>query len=339
MKGFDVDPDIRKASTLPSSFYTDERYFILSREKIFARSWHFAGAAADFAQLEPFEILPGFLNEPVVFLKTASGMRCLSNVCTHRGNVLVEKPCSGTSIRCRYHGRRFDLNGKLISMPEFEGVEGFPRPADDLTIINTAANAGFVFASLKPHASFEEFIEGAGECFAAFDPGRLTLHSKRDYPINAHWALYCENYLEGFHIPFVHHSLNEVVDYGRYTTQAFRYSSIQTAYDKTGNVSARYVFIFPNLMFNFYAWGISVNIVKPLTASKTVVEFLTYLADPSKVDEGPGNDLDRVEAEDEAIVESVQKGIRSRYYIAGRYSPTREQGTHHFHRLIAEFIQ
>ncbi|MFN2413250.1 MAG: SRPBCC family protein, partial [Pyrinomonadaceae bacterium] len=51
-----------------------------------------------------------------------------------------------------------------------------------------------------------------------------------------------------------------------------------------------------------------------------------------------GGDLDRVEHEDEAIVQSVQKGIRSRFYDRGRYSPTREQGTHHFHRLIAEFI-
>jgi len=42
--------------------------------------------------------------------------------------------------------------------------------------------------------------------------------------------------------------------------------------------------------------------------------------------------------EDEAVVESVQRGIRSRFYKHGRYSPARERGTHHFHRLIAEFM-
>jgi len=48
--------------------------------------------------------------------------------------------------------------------------------------------------------------------------------------------------------------------------------------------------------------------------------------------------LDRVEREDEAIVEAVQRGVRSRLYDRGRYSPTREQGVHHFHRLLGEVI-
>jgi choline monooxygenase len=91
-------------------------------------------------------------------------------------------------------------------------------------------------------------------------------------------------------------------------------------------------------MFNFYPWGVSVNVVRPVSSSKSVVEFLTYVGDESKLDTGAGADLHGVELEDEAVVESVQKGIRSRFYTHGRYSPTREQGTHHFHRLIAEFI-
>jgi len=34
---FDIDPDIRRARTLSSEFYTDERFFEWSKEKIFAR--------------------------------------------------------------------------------------------------------------------------------------------------------------------------------------------------------------------------------------------------------------------------------------------------------------
>jgi choline monooxygenase len=91
-------------------------------------------------------------------------------------------------------------------------------------------------------------------------------------------------------------------------------------------------------MFNFYPWGISVNVVRPVTPSKTVVEFLTYVSDESLLNKGAGADLHSVELEDEAVVESVQRGIRSRFYTHGRYSPTREQGTHRFHRLIAESL-
>ena len=51
-----------------------------------------------------------------------------------------------------------------------------------------------------------------------------------------------------------------------------------------------------------------------------------------------GNDLEKVEREDEFIVESVQKGVNSSFYKAGRFSPKREKGVHHFHRLIASYL-
>jgi len=192
-----------------------------------------------------------------------------------------------------------------------------------------------LFTSLEPSAPFDLFADG----FPDVDLQGLKLTATREYEINAHWALYCENYLEGFHIPYVHKALNEVVDYGTYTTETFRYSSMQTGFDDAGEVAARYLFIFPNLMFNFYPWGISVNMVRPMTHEKTMVEFLTYVRDGASIDGGAGGDLHGVELEDEAVVESVQRGIRSRYYSHGRYSPTRETGTHHFHRLIAEFMK
>lgn len=68
---------------------------------------------------------------------------------------------------------------------------------------------------------------------------------------------------------------------------------------------------------------------------KTKVSFVTYVWREEKLDQGAGAGLDRVEREDEAVVEAVQRGLRSRIYSRGRYSPTREQGVHHFHRLLA----
>ncbi len=130
---------------------------------------------------------------------------------------------------------------------------------------------------------------------------------------------YCNNYLEGFHIPFVHDDLDAVLDYGK-------------------NVAAYYYWVFPNMMFNFYPWGLSVNIVQPLNIERTKVSFVSYVWDRSKLDEGAGSVLDKVEMEDEAVVEGVQKGVRSRFYKAGRFSPTHEKGVHHFHRLLAAFL-
>jgi choline monooxygenase len=81
-----------------------------------------------------------------------------------------------------------------------------------------------------------------------------------------------------------------------------------------------------------------VNIVQPLGPERTRVSFLTYLHDASLRGTGAGADLHRVEMEDEDIVESVQRGVRSRLYDRGRYSPRRESGTHHFHGLLARAL-
>lgn len=354
MNIFDINPDISEAHTLSSKFYTDERYFHESKEKIFARSWQFVGTTDEINNLKPLTILEDFLDEPVLFAKdSAENLQCLSNVCTHRGNILVEKDCVQDGIRCRYHGRRFALDGKFLSMPEFEGIKDFPGEKDDLTKIPFGIWQKFLFASINPSASFELFTAEMRQRIDLFDFDKLKLTSTKDYTVKAHWALYCENYLEGFHIPFVHQSLNETIDYGSYTTETFRFSSLQTAmseppavagglssdifnFDK--NIAAYYFFIFPNMMFNFYPWGLSVNIVKPLKPDLTKVSFLTFISDETKLKKGAGADLHQVELEDEAIVENVQKGIKSKFYESGRYSPKRETGTHHFHRLIAEFM-
>ena len=334
---FEIDPDIRRARTLPSEFYTDPAFFVLSKRSIFERTWQYVGRLDDtLISLRPFTLQPGLLDEPLLIVRNDTGVRCISNVCTHRGKILVEEPCDANLIRCGYHGRRFSLEGKFLSMPEFEEVEDFPSEKDDLQRVSVAEIDGFLFVSLDPADSFENLIQVS--YVAPLHQGALRYSSSRTYEVNAHWALYCENYLEGFHIPFVHKSLNEVVDYGTYASETFGYSSLQTGYDEDGNVAGRYLFIFPNTMFNFYPWGISVNVVRPLSPDRTEVDYFTYVADEALVDKGAGADLHRVELEDEAVVESVQRGIRSRFYSHGRYSPTREQGTHHFHRLIAEFL-
>lgn len=119
MRLFEIDSDIRNASTLPSEFYTDPAYFEMSKDRIFARTWQLVSRTSDLQTLTPQTILPGFLDEPILLAKKLDKVQCLSNVCTHRGKILIDEPCDANLIRCSYHGRRFSLDGKLISMPEF----------------------------------------------------------------------------------------------------------------------------------------------------------------------------------------------------------------------------
>ena len=341
---YDIDPDIAVAATLPGAFYSDERAFAALRERVFTRTWQWLGTLEELDEREslaPCTLLPGHLDEPLLLARDAQGtLRCMSNVCTHRGNILVAAACRAKQIRCGYHSRRFDLAGRMTFMPEFQEARGFPSPADDLPQVAFAQWAGHGFASLAPAAPFEAFLGDMAARMASEPLARMRHEPARDrdYEVAAHWALYVENYLEGFHIPFVHPGLNEAVDYGAYGGELFRYSNLQVALDKGGSVAARYWWVFPNLMLNFYPWGLSLNLVRPLAMDRTRILFRSFVWDPARLETGAGAGLDRVEAEDEAIVESVQRGVRSRLYRRGRYSPTREKGVHHFHRLLGEFL-
>lgn len=340
-----VEEDITVASTLPGRFYQDAEAFARARERVFARTWQWVGALDEVAAaqtLAPRDLLPGILDEPLLLARDEAGtLRCLSNVCTHRGNILVTQACAAKQIRCGYHSRRFDLAGRMTFMPEFAQAKNFPSPSDNLPVVPFGEWAGLGFAALDPAAPLEAFLGDMRRSIASlpmqdmrFDPSR-----SRDYELEAHWALYVENFLEGFHIPFVHAGLNQVVDYSSYATEAFRYSNVQRAQARDGASAAQYWWIFPNLMLNFYPWGLSLNLVEPRGLDRTRVLFRSFVWDASLLETGAGAGLDRVEAEDEAIVQSVQRGVRSRLYTRGRYSPTRERGVHHFHRLLCEFLE
>jgi choline monooxygenase len=358
MPRFTIDPDISKAKTPDTSLYTDPQLFEEIKEKCFASSWQFIGdtsAVKEPGDARPLTLLENYLDEPLVLVNNEGVPSLLSNVCTHRGNLVVNEPCRLTHLRCRYHGRLFNLDGTFRSMPEFKEVQDFPTAADDLKKLPLEKWGPWLFTSLNPTQSFDACW---GEIkqrlhWLPFEKFQFHPDLSKDFTVKANWALYCENYLEGFHIPFVHAGLNTVIDFGNYTTELFTNANLQLgiakddedcfelptdAKDYGKKVAAYYFFIFPNLLFNFYPWGLSINIVIPQSQSETKIAFLTYVADESKYNKGAGSGLDTVEIEDEEVVEAVQQGVRSRFYKHGRYSVTREQGTHHFHQLIAKVL-
>ena len=356
---FNIDPDIRKAETLPTSFYKDEAVYQALKQQVFLKSWQWIGDESLLPREEfayPKIILDGFLTEPIVLTKDKTGtLHCMTNVCTHRGNLVSQHPEQCKKLRCLYHGRRFNLKGEFEFMPEFTEAQDFPRPCDDLHKFPLKKWGPLLFAGLNPSFDFQEVLDVMNQRvgFLNLDHLKQVRSLSKDFLVHAHWALYCDNYLEGFHIPFVHEGLNEVLDYGNYKTITYKHCNLQIGYtdqatevfdlpeghiDYGKQVAAYYYWVFPNMMFNFYPWGLSVNLIQPLGLNRTKVSFVSYVLDPDKLDQGAGSDLEKVEREDEFVVENVHKGIRSNFYKAGRFSPTREQGVHHFHQLLAQFL-
>jgi choline monooxygenase len=356
---FTIQTDISKAETLPATFYRDKEVFEIIKEKVFLKSWQWIGDE-NLVKLpqsvHPFVLLDGYLTEPLLITKQADEtINCLSNVCTHRGNLVALNPGKSKKLVCAYHGRRFDLDGSYLSMPEFDEAEDFPRPCDNLHKFPIEKWGPLLFAGLNPSFEFSTVINKMKERvgFLPFNEFFLDPVLSKDFLVHAHWALYCDNYLEGFHVPFVHEELNKVLDYGSYKTETYEHCNLQIGYtdeatevfdlpedhiDYGKNVGAYYYWVFPNMMFNFYPWGLSLNVVKPLGINRTKVSFISYVYDPSKLEKGAGSGLEKVQREDEFVVENVQKGVNSSFYKAGRFSPTREQGVHHFHSLLAKLL-
>lgn len=357
MQNWSIDPDIARAETPPGELYCSDEVFAACRDRVFAPSWQFIGDETVTrlpGQAHPFTMLEGMLDEPLVLVRGKDDIvRCMSNVCTHRAALVVEHPgmIAGQSMRCRYHGRRFAMDGKFVSIPDFDGVENFPSACDDLRRVETGKWGPFLFASIEPQVVLDDVIADMRKRLAWFPANECKFDAtrSRDYLVRCNWALYCENYLEGFHIPFVHPSLAESLDVANYAVELFEHSILQIGIakgdescfalppnspDHGRRIAAYYYWFWPNTMFNIYPWGISVNVVRPVKPDLTRVSFLSYVLDESKIEEGAGAAIDRVEREDEAVVESVQRGLRGRLYKRGRYSPRQELGTHHFHRMI-----
>jgi choline monooxygenase len=360
IRDFEIDEDIRRASTLPARVYSDPEYFEAQKDRVFARSWQYVGDAARVKapdRVLPLTLLDGCLNEPLVLTTDDDGKaRCLSNVCTHRGAIVVEGEGHARNLRCRYHGRKFGLDGKFVSMPEFDTTVGFPSAKDSLPELPLERFGPLLFSGLSPDMTFDDWIGPVRDrvSFMPLDDFVRDAASSQDYLIGANWALYCDNYLEEFHIPYVHAALAEKLDYSGYRTERFRWGNLQLGIAKAGEpafelpkshpnaserVGAFYFWLFPNIMFNFYPWGLSLNVVSPQGVGRTKVAFLSYVWNAALRESGVGAGLHRVEMEDEEVVESVQRGVRSRLYDRGRYSERREVGTHHFHELLAHFMR
>ncbi len=348
---------INLAHTLHTSFYTDDSFFSLCRENVFKKTWHLVADVEELPltnSILPVNLLPGFIDEPILVTRDDKDqIHCFSNICTHRGAVLVEGACRKANIKCPYHGRRFGLDGQFQFTPGFKDAQNFPREEDNLHKYPFFIWGRFFFVSLNPNGEAQDFFKEMMERVGWIDLKALTINENysREYLVKAHWALYCDNYLEGFHIPYVHDSLNKILDQDNYNTELFKYSNLQlgiardnqrcfdlpeSSPDYGKRVAAYYFWVFPNMMFNFYPWGLSINIVQPINKELTKVKYLVYTNETFT--NSDMSLVDRVEREDEYVVESCQRGIKSMAYKTGRFSPSEELGTYHFQSIIKKFI-
>jgi len=353
-----IDKNIEIAETPPSSFYTSDT--ILDKSKsIFENSYQFVVHQSELNNLSilPFYLLKDWIDTPLVITNNKKQLFCLSNVCTHRGNILCAEKGDKNKIVCNYHGRNFNLDGSINHAPGFKKTKNFPSKKDNLDKnINLVNWNGLLFVNTGENKSILKGLREINKLVDWYPFEKLSFDkdSSESYQINAHWALYCENFLEGFHIPYIHKGLSSDIENQSYETTLLEHAVLQMAKSKDKNdslgekgkingvpineVYALYFWLFPNIMINFYKWGISVNIIEPLDKEKTRIRFISLPINSNKQSSGANNSVDHIELEDQKVVLDVQKGIKSKFYNRGRYSAEHEKGTHHFHRLISKYL-
>ena len=172
-----IHPDITKAETLPSEYYTNQKNYFDLVEK-FSTTWNFIGLES---MLDKNNIIPVRIgNIPMLLTKSGTEYYCISNVCTHRGMLLCDESKKSSSIKCPYHGRTFSLSGEVKHMPEFENVENFPSPNDDLPVAKVINWHGLLFASLSTDDDFEQYIKAINERMSFFDFSKLVRDNQLD---------------------------------------------------------------------------------------------------------------------------------------------------------------
>jgi len=139
MKPPEIHPDIATARSLPGDFHSDPRWFEIVRDRVFARSWQLVAHEDELpvsGACLPVTLLEGLLDEPLILTRDGEGtLHALSNVCTHRGALVCEQPAVLSGLRCRYHGRRFDLvTGAALNGPEEVAVHELRVEEDEIWV-------------------------------------------------------------------------------------------------------------------------------------------------------------------------------------------------------------
>ncbi|HTK94134.1 MAG TPA: aromatic ring-hydroxylating dioxygenase subunit alpha [Terriglobales bacterium] len=352
-----MDPNLSTAWTLPSNYYVDPAVQEQEKERVFARTWQIAGRAEQVAKPGDY-FTTELVGEPLLLARDTEGkLRGYYNVCRHRAGPPATGCGNRKVFRCGYHGWTYALDGKLLNAPECEGVENFHPEEFTLRPVRAEEWGGQVFVNLDERA--EPLAKWLGEMpqqAKRFGFERMKLAARRNYLMECNWKTYIDNFLEGYHLPSVHPSLNRELDYSQYTTETYtNYSrqlspirgpenekSVQRRYAQAkGDDVAEYFWVFPNWMLNCYPDNVSLNIVLPLGAEKCVAVFEWYFPEAALASGAPEETVkfsDEIQLEDGAICEEVQKRLRSRSYARGRYSVKQEKCLHHFHLTYARMM-
>ena len=345
---------------LPAKSYTDNDFWIKECDTVLSNGWLFVGFVHEFKKVG--DVQPIFIaGKPILIIKNENDeIKAFHNVCSHRCLKLVnEKKNTGKLIRCPYHAWSYDLQGNLKAAPHIGGTnnhkpKGFNFKEHGLKPIRIHIWNDWIFINLNGKA--KKFIEYAKPLFSKFkdlDFNKLKYTATLDFgKINTNWKFLIENFIEPYHVQFVHKTTTNQPLKDHYTiVDGMCYGSgvdvkeEDSKNSKALSVSSKYLSLFPNFIIGTYypnQVGVYLNI--PINPNTTIQKRIIYTVDGSKMSK---EDIDitkkiwwSVHKEDHEMCERLQEGRSSpASNEGGLLSPHWEDGVKAFQKLIIQSMK
>lgn len=371
------------ASTLIPDAYVSPDFYALEQERVFAKSWVPVCVPDEVRMPGQFHVVEVAGRSIIVTRNQAGELRAHHNVCRHRGARLCEG--SGQVQRffsCPYHAWGYDLDGACLGTPLFTPESEVPvdqRAAFDMSDIKAFDKADMglypvrvaewgclIFVCLDPDTpELACELGDLPERLAGYRLDEYRLARRVEYPINADWKLIGENFMEYYHLPWVHPGLVKISPmdahyrwqgpgmYVGFCTTPIAANTEDGGWKGLPAISglnaedaesARFAWLFPNVAINAMPNHIVLLLAVPNGPGQTaeVVYLLTHPESEAKsLDAAADIDAlmtfwDEVNREDVAIVERVQDGLRNPAYQGGRMCYRFEASCHRFQNMIVD---
>jgi phenylpropionate dioxygenase-like ring-hydroxylating dioxygenase large terminal subunit len=333
--------------TLLYSWYADPDVLRRERAQIFAKSWQYAGRAAEVAAPGSFLAADAGGLPVLVTRDDAGALRAFVNVCRHRGAVLAEGCGERATIQCRYHAWTYALDGSLRTAPRAEREQGF-RP-EELSLLPASVGSWGPFLFFNPDPAAVPLEEHLGELPAILardlDLDSLVFHSRTEFDAAANWKIVVENFLECYHCPTAHPAFSEDVDVhpDRYRLEAHPTFGAQFATQKRTGRQGQFHLLYPNTGINVFPGpgNLSIGPIAPAGTGRTE-RYLDYFFAPDADDAWIREFLlfdDQIGSEDTTLVESVQRGAASGVVERGRLLLSSEPLLAAFQAWVAERLE
>jgi choline monooxygenase len=341
-------------SRLKPPAYIDKEFWKKEANSVFFNNWVFVGYKHELEKIG--DVVPIKLaNQPILLLKNNSeDIVAFHNICSHRCVTLIDKPKNVKKIiTCPYHSWAYDLNGKLLASPHFGGInshkpDNFNALEHGLKSVRTHVWHDWIFINLNNNAaSFEQYASSLINQFTDINLDKIYPVATLNFgKINTNWKFLVENFIEPYHVQFVHKKTTSQPLADHYTiVDGICYGSgvdmkEENSSSENLSVSSKYLSLFPNFIIATYFPGqIGVYLNMPLSADKTNQKRVIYTTEGNSLTkleiEKQKNLWWKVHKEDHEICERLQAGRSSSAAISGGLlSPHWENGVRTFQENV-----